>query len=307
MMSSTILQVRPARLRDLLACARVCVRSIQDLNRRLGKPPLQTHARDLIPFMRHALRTDPRGFQVAVSEGKIVCYPITILRGKTHFLAQFFSLPRVQSRGIGRKILTRAFEEPRPPRDAIRCLVASLDVRAESLYMKFGMQPRTTIYHLVGKPSQTTAHGDLELRQVGATGKSTRRSREIAARFDARLRGARRDVDQRFFMTAAPGSRFFEAQRKGRTAGYVVIRENGAIGPAGIVDASLSGDLLAASLERVHELGSEKAFVWVPGLNAGAVRAAFAAGLKVDFLTVWMAAAPIGNLETYIPSGGVLF
>ncbi len=231
MMPSTILQVRPARPRDLLACARVCVRSIQDLNRRLGKPPLQTHARDLIPFMRHALRTDPRGFQVAVSEGKIVCYPITILRGKTHFLAQFFSLPRVQSRGIGRKILTRAFEEPRPPRDAIRCLVASLDVRAESLYMKFGMQPRTTIYHLVGKPSQTTAHGDLELRQVGATGKSTRRSREIAARFDARLRGARRDVDQRFFMTAGcirsgPQSGLFD-----RVDGGGAHRESGDLHP----------------------------------------------------------------------------
>ena len=32
-----------------------------------------------------------------------------------------------------------------------------------------------------------------------------------------------------------------------------------------------------------------------------------AAGLKVDFITVWMAAEPIGNLELYLPSGGVLF
>ncbi len=59
--------------------------------------------------MRHVLATDTVGFQVAVTKGKIVCYAITVLRGKTHFLAQFFALPGVQSRGIGRKVLVRAF------------------------------------------------------------------------------------------------------------------------------------------------------------------------------------------------------
>ena len=89
--------------------------------------------------------------------------------------------------------------------------------------------------------------------------------------------------------------------------GYVVVRGKGGIGPAGAVKESLTGDILSAAIAKAHELGLKKVFVWVPGLNQGAVRAAFEAGLKVDFITVWMAARPIGNLEIYLPSGGLLF
>ena len=114
-------------------------------------------------------------------------------------------------------------------------------------------------------------------------------------------------MDQKFFLSSDRGSRFFEAEEGGRTLGYVVVRGKGGIGPAGAVKESLTGDILSAAIAKAHELGLKKVFVWVPGLNQGAVRAAFAAGLKVDFITVWMAAGPIGNLELYLPSGGVLF
>ena len=259
--------------------------------------------------MRHALATDPLGFQIAVSKRKILCIAITILRGKTHFLAMFFALPGKQSQGIGRKVLTRAFENPRSPRDATRCLVASLDLRAQALYLKFGMQPRTIVYHFEGKttPQRGRAPDSLQLQQVGPTGQSTQQSREIAARFDRALREVRRDLDQRFFLAVSKNSRFFEARLTGRTVGYVVIRGNGIIGPAGVVDPSHSEALLTAAAEKAHVLGHKKISVWVPGLNKGAVRAAFTAGLKVNFLTVWMSARAIGNLEKYIPSGGLLF
>src|SRR6266849_3478728 len=224
-----------------------------------------------------------------------------------HIFSQFFALPSVQSHGVGRKVLARAFEQPKPPRDAVRCLVASHDLRAQSLYLKFGMQPRTIMYYFSGKPTLTGTPGSLKLRQVGPTNRPTKRSMEIAAAFDRRLRGVRRDVDQEFFLSSDRGSRFFEAHEGGRTLGYVVVRGKGGIGPAGAVKESLTGDILSAAIARAHELGLKKVFVWVPGLNQGAVRAAFEAGLKVDFITVWMAARPIGNLEIYLPSGGVLF
>jgi ribosomal protein S18 acetylase RimI-like enzyme len=300
-------QIRPARPRDLAVCARVCIRAFRDLSRRQGKPPPRSRARDLLPFMRHVLTTDPKGFQVAVSKGKIVCYAITVLRGKTHFLAQFFALPGVQSRGIGRRVLVRAFEAPEPPSDAVRCLVASLDLRAQSLYLKFGIQPRTIMYYFSGKPTLTVAASKVELRQVGPTNRPTKRSMDIAGTFDMRLRGVRRDVDQDFFLSSDRGSRFFEAREGGRTVGYVVVRGKGGIGPGGVVSGSLTVDILTAAIAKAHELGLKKVFAWIPGLNQGAVRAAFAAGLKVDFITVWMAAGPVGNLELYLPSGGVLF
>ena len=299
--------IRPARRRDLSACARVCLRALRDLSRRQGKPPPRLRPREFLPFLRHALATDPSGFHVAVSRGKVVCYAITILRDKTHFLAQFFALPGAQGRGIGKQVLTRAFELPRPPVDAARCLVASLDLRAQALYLKFGMSPRTIVYHMVGKPRVAPRVGAIALRQVGPTGRGSTRARAVAARFDRVLREARRDEDHRFWFSSSTGTRFFEARRGREIVGYILVRGNGAIGPGGVRHPHLSEALLSAALAKARGLSLEKVLVWIPGLNEGALRAAFAAGLKVDFLTVWMSSRNVGELASYIPSGGALF
>ena len=288
-------RIRPARPGDFAACARLCLASLRDLSHR-----------NLVRFFRHALTTDPDGFHVAIVRGRIVCYAITILRGKTHFLAQFFGKPGMQSRGIGRQVLARAFDAPRPPLGTVRCVVASLDLRAQALYTKFGMHPRTIMYFVEGKPTKS-ADGGVELRQLGPAGISTKRARDLAARFDRRLREARRDADQRYFVTVAKGSRFYEARAGGKAVGYVVVRGNGAIGPGGVHDPSLSAGLMSAAIAKAHENGMKTVSAWVPGLNGGALMAAFGAGLKVEFLTAWMAAKDIVRLESYLPSGGVLF
>ena len=298
--------IRPARPSDLVVCAHICLDSLRDLSRRQGQTPPNFPVRDLLPFLRHALATDPDGFHVAVVKGRIVCYAITILRGKTHFLAQFFARPGMQSRGIGRPVLTRAFDAPRPPRGTVRCVVASLDLRAQALYAKFGMFPRTILYHVEGKPTKST-HGDVELRQVGPQGSSVKRARDLAARFDRSLRGARRDVDQRFFFTEVRGTRFFEARAGGKTVGYVLINGKGAIGPGGVLHPSMSAGLMSAAIAKAHENGIKAVSAWIPGLNEGALTAAFASGLQVKFLTAWMAAQDIVRVESYLPSGGVLF
>src|SRR5207245_434563 len=112
-------RIRPARPSDFSACARLCLRSLRDLSRRQGQRPPTVPVRSLFPFLRHALATDPDGFHVAIVRGKIVCYAITILRGRTHFLSQFFARPRMQSRGVGRPVLARAFDTPRIPRGTV--------------------------------------------------------------------------------------------------------------------------------------------------------------------------------------------
>src|SRR5207247_2398383 len=171
-----------------------------------------------------------------------------------------------------------AFDAPRPPRGTVRCVVASLDLRAQALYVKFGMLPRTTLYYVDGKPTKSTV-GGVELRQLGPAGISTQRARDLAARFDRRLREAHRDADQRYFVTTVKGSRFFEARAGGRAVGYVVIRGNGAIGPGGVRDPSLSAGLMSAAIAKAHENGMKTVSAWVPGLNGGALKAAFGAGL----------------------------
>ena len=260
----------------------------------------------MVPALAHLQRTDPRGFHVAVKGGRVVSFATTILRGNTHFLSMFWTLPGLQSRGVGRRVLTRAFEGPRPPASAVRCVYASLDTRAQMLYLKFGMQPRGMFYLLKGAPRETPRpRHAVELRQVGVTGRVTPRMLAIAARFDRTFRGTRRDADIRYVMSL-PGARFFTAHAGRKTLGYAIINEKGRVGPAGVLDARYSAGLAWAITEAARKLEAKLLIVVVPGTNAGALDTFFAAGLKTEFFGAWMSAKPVGSFDGYLLAGGML-
>src|SRR5262245_25963176 len=187
---------RQARRTDILGCARVFVRSSRDLARRHGGTPPPTRAQDIAPALAHLQRTDPRGFHVAVNGGRVVAFASTIVRGNTHFLSMFWTLPGLQSKGVGRRVLTAAFEGPRPPASVVRCVFASLDTRAQMLYLKFGMRPRGMFYLLKGAPRPLPRpKQSVQLRQIGRPGRTSPRMLAIASRFDRRFRGTRRDAE----------------------------------------------------------------------------------------------------------------
>jgi GNAT superfamily N-acetyltransferase len=297
---------RQARRTDMLGCGRVFLRSARDLARRQGNTPPSTRATEVAVALAHLQRTDPRGFHVAVKNRRVISFAATILRGNTHFLSMFWALPGLQSRGVGRAVLTRAFEDPRPPASAVRCVFASLDPRAQALYLKFGMQPRGMFYFLKGAPSASACpRHAVELEQVGTPGKTSERMLAIAARFDRTFRGARRDADIRFVMSL-PGARFFIVRARGRNIGYAVVNEKGRVGPAGVTDPRYSAGLAWAVMEVARKLKAKDMFVVVPGTNAGALTEFFEAGLKTEFYGAWMSAKPVGSFDGYLLAGGML-
>jgi hypothetical protein len=290
----------------MMGCARVFVRSSRDLARRQGNAALPSPASAIAKALAHVQRTDPRGFHVAVKRGRVVAFASTILRGNTHFLSMFWALPGLQNRGVGRHVLTRAFEEPRPPASAVRCVYASLDTRAQVLYLKFGMRPRGMFYLLKGAPNESPRpRHAVELEQVGKPGKVSSRMLAIAARFDHTFRASRRDADIRYVM-GLPGARFYRARAGRRVIGYAVVNEKGRIGPAGVVDNRYSAGLAWAVKEAARAMKAKDLFVVVPGVNSGALDAFFAAGLKTEFFGAWMSAKPMGSFEGYILAGGML-
>lgn len=305
-MKTEILRYRQARADDMMGCARVFQRSATDLSRRMSGSIPVVRLRDMAFALAHLQRTDPKGFHVATRNGRIVAFASTILRGKTHFLSMFWALPTLQSKGVGRRVLTRAFERPRPPASAVRCVFASLDTRAQTLYLKFGMRPRGMFYLFKGPPRRSPRPDRaVELTQVGEAGTTTRRMLAVAARFDRSFRGARRDADIRY-ITALPGARFFLARAKGATIGYAVVSEKGRVGPAGVRDARYGAGLAWAIKEKARELGAENIFVTVPGVNRGAMEVFFRAGLRIEFFGAWMSAEPVGAFDTYLLAGGML-
>jgi hypothetical protein len=238
--------------------------------------------------------------------GRVVAFAATIVRGDTHFLSMFWALPGLQSRGVGRRVLTRAFEGPRPPASAVRCVFASLDSRAQVLYLKFGMRPRGMFYALKGAPnSSPRPKRAVELEQVGRPGKTSARMLAIAARFDRGFRGSRRDMDIRFVMSL-PGARFFIVRAGRKMLGYAIVNKKGRVGPAGVTDSRYSAGLAWAIKEAAREMGAKEMFVVVPGVNAGALGAFFEAGLKTEFFGAWMSEKPVGSFEGYLLAGGML-
>ena len=299
----TYRQARPA---DMLGCARVFVRSSSDLARRQGASPPPTRAADMAKALAHVRRTDPRGFHVAVQGRRVVAFASTILRGDTHFLAMFWAMPDRQSQGIGRRVLTRAFAGPRPPASAVRCVFASLDKRAQVLYLKFGMLPRGMFYLVRGQAQPVPPpRRTVTLVPVGRPGTVTPRMLTIAARFDRTFRAARRDADLRYVL-GLPGARFFVARAGRKTIGYAVVNAKGRIGPAGVTDARYGPGLAWAILEAARAMKAKDLFAVVPGVNAGALDVFFRAGLRTEFFGAWMAAKPIGRFEAYLLAGGML-
>jgi GNAT superfamily N-acetyltransferase len=290
----------------MLGCARVFLRSATDLARRHGSTPPPTRVQDMVVALSHVQRTDPMGFQVATKGGRVVAFASTILRGGTHFLSMFWALPSLQSKGVGRRLLTRAFERPRPPASAVRCVFASLDTRAQMLYLKFGMRPRGMFYLIRGTPKRSPRpRRAVQLVQIGEVGKTSRQMLAVAARFDRKFRASRRDVDIRYVMSR-PGARFFLARAGRSTIGYAVVNEKGRVGPAGVVDDRYSAGLAWAIVEAARTMGAEDLFVTVPGVNHGALEVFFRAGLKAEFFGAWMSARPIGSFEAYLLAGGML-
>ena len=287
-------------------CARVFLRSAADLARRQGNtlPPLRV--RDMVPALAHLQSTDPKGFHVAVRGGRVVAFASTILRGNTHFLSMFWALPTLQNKGVGRRLLERAFDAPRPPASAVRCVYASLDPRAQALYLKFGMYPRGMFYLLRGAPKRSPRpKRSVTLVPVGETGKTSSKMLTIAARYDRIFRGARRDADIQF-VTTLPGARFFLVQARGVNLGYAVVTEKGRVGPACVVDPRYSAGLAWALTEAARSMGAETMAIIVPGVNSGALQAFFEAGLRTEFFGAWMSAKPIGAFESYLPASGML-
>lgn len=290
----------------MAGCARVFISSSRDLSRRQGVSPPTTRVADMARALAHVQRTDPKGFHVAVQNGRVIAFASTIVRGNTHFLAMFWALPNIQSQGIGRQVLARAFAGPKPPASAVRCVYASLDTRAQVLYLKFGMRPRGMFYLVKGAPQPSAApRRTVELMQVGAVGKATPRMLAIAAKFDQKFRATRRDVDIRYVM-GLPGARFFVVKAGARVLGYAVMNEKGRVGPAGVVDARYSAGLAWAIKEKAREMKVKEMFIVVPGVNEGALDTFFRAGLKLEFFGAWMSAKPIGMFEGYILAGGML-
>jgi GNAT superfamily N-acetyltransferase len=151
--------VRPLEAADIDAVHQVTVAAFEDLNRRFNEPPEPPGpiAASRIRLGR-LLATDPGGAWVAEQNGSVVGCSLAIVRDGVWGLSLLVVSPGAQSTGVGRELLSRAWEHGRDARGWI--ILASRDARALRSYARLGLRVHPALAAR-GRPRRVTAPPDV--------------------------------------------------------------------------------------------------------------------------------------------------
>jgi GNAT superfamily N-acetyltransferase len=272
------------------------------------------------PTYLHMLRHDAERFWVAeavVEElagggtgtlgaggRQIVGWGSGLLRGDWWFLSSLFVLPEAQGIGLGARLLDLAGTGA--PAGAVRATVTdSLQPVSNTLYARRGLLPREVLIGFDGRPDERGMAPRLgTLAPEPLTVASIPELREI----DAAAAGVDRSVDHEFYLSA--GGRYgYLFRRRGRAAGYVVLRRDGWVGPVAAVRAPDVEAITAFGIADLQARGlAEQVRAGVTGRCEGAQRAFWAAGLRFSSTPgLLLSSRSFGRLDRYVAASYGLF
>ncbi|MET0773227.1 MAG: methylmalonyl Co-A mutase-associated GTPase MeaB [Candidatus Limnocylindrales bacterium] len=274
------IELRPLTAEDDRVLYLIFRTALDDLGRRQGDPngwPFDI-ADDAEwerwrPMFEHIRSTADLAWG-AESDGRLVGYARSIRRGDDRELTEFFVVPEAQGRGVGARLLERAF-----PADAQhRSILASTDATALSRYLRLGLVPSATVHLFEGPPAADPAQlpADVVARPLADLPADARM--DALAAIDAEILGMRRDVDHAWLGGQRPG---WLLERAGAPVGYAYGGPRQ--GPVAVLDPSLLvgavGLLEAEALRR----GEERIVLWVSLAGSGdLVRYVLGRGYRID-------------------------
>jgi GNAT superfamily N-acetyltransferase len=296
MNSHTSLTFRPGTVADSYAIFRVFEETLADMNQRFGSttPTSWQEPRALERMwaerrsLYEHLAQRAEGFWVAEQDDRVVGFSRSILQDGVRELTELFVLPGVQSGGVGRELLARAF----PTNGArYRSIISSPDVRAQALYLKSGVYPRFPIYYFGRNPEAVSVTTDLFYEPISASPENL----EILGSLDRSLLGYRRDVTHAWLLGDRQGYLYYRDDAPAGY-GYVGVRN----GPFALIDDRDFPAVLAHAESEAakddREFGLE-----VPMINRTAVDYLLARGYHMDsFMALSMSDVPFGKFENYI-------
>jgi GNAT superfamily N-acetyltransferase len=271
------------------------------------------------PSYRHFLRHDGERFWVAeavvedltgggtgtldAGGRQVVAWGSGLLRGDWWFLSSLFVLPEAQGLGVGARLLELAGTGA-PPAAVRATITDSLQPISNTLYARRGLLPREVLVGFDGVPrsGEPVSLGTLEPEPLGLG--SLAELREI----DAAASGVDRTVDHAFYLTHGGRSGHL-FRRHGRPAGYVVVRQDGWLGP---VAAVRERDVEAITAFGIAELSRREAVdkvrAGVTGRCEGAQRAFWGAGLRFSGTPgLLLSSRPFGRLDRYVAASYGMF
>jgi GNAT superfamily N-acetyltransferase len=254
--------LRPTTPADLEALYAVFRAAIGDLYARHAFAPPEPPFEVFAAQQRHLLECDGERCWVAVERDEVVAYVSAFRRGHTWFLSSLFVRPDAQGRGLGPRLLDRAWVDGAERRLTITDAIQPV---SNALYARRGLIPATPILSFAGAP-RVEPPADLEPAEP------TGRALQV---LDLAAYGFDRTLDHEHWRRAGQLTVW---ARGGEPLAYAYVWPGRAIGPI----AGTDGDAAAAALRA--ELGRRdgaSCAVRVPGSAAAAVEVAVAAGLRV--------------------------
>ncbi len=285
-----------------------------------GQPEVPDEGDQQLPTYRHFLRHDGERFWVAeavveeLADGgcgtlgvvgrQTVGWSSGLLRGDWWFLSSLFVLPEAQGLGVGARLFELAATGA--PAGAVRATVTdSLQPISNTLYAHRGLLPREVVVGFGGQTKETPPPPLLgTLKPERLTLASVPELRGV----DAGASGLDRSVDHEFYLTE--GGRYgWLLRRRGRAVAYVLLREDGWVGP---VAALRERDIQTATAFGIADLVgrgvTQTVRGGVTGRCEGAQRAFWEAGLVFTGTAgLLLASRPFGRLDRYVGASYGMF
>lgn len=228
-------------------------------------------------------------YWVAESAGKVVGFARSILEDGVRELTEFFVQPGIQSSGIGRQLMERAF-----PADGarLRSIIATPDPRALARYLKTGVYPRFPVAYFGKSPEIIDNATDLDLEPLQYSPQNLARLGNL----DQVILSFRRAITHTWLLRNRQGILY---HRQGHPVGYGYLGTNN--GPFALLDSADFPSVLAHAETQAARRGADHFGVEVPLINREAVDYLLRGGFRMDgFLAQFMSDQPFGNFERYI-------
>ena len=215
-------------------------------------------------------------------------------RGGHLELAFFFVDPDVQSKGMGRALLERAFPLGLGRH---RAILATQDPRALSLYLRFGVRFITTVVDFVAAPRPVEVESDLVFERLDRSAEAV----ALIGAVEEELLGHRRDVDIEFVLQQRPA---WVARRAGAVAGFAFGAADELTGPIGALDPADMPALLAHVETQAAADGIPEIYFSTPLDNDAAVKHFLGRGYRLDnFMAALLADDDSLQLDRWIHTG----
>lgn len=243
------------------------------------------------------LQTDANQFWVAEQRGRILGYARSTVHGDLQELTEFFVHPEAQSRGVGNELLDKAF--PRLANAPLRLIIATIDPRAQALYLRRGVYARHPIYTFFRESQSVDINSDLTFQRLSIADGDL----ENLAAIDLAVLGHRRDHDHAWLMSGRFG---FLALRNSLPVGYGYAGEVFS-GPFAAIDPGDQPAILAYAENIAVEAGWPEFAVDVPMTNEQVVSYLINRRYRLgDFIAYHMSNRPFGSFESYLYTSPIL-